>query len=56
MNRLYGLSPQAHQLRAIGDGLTMNTEAVNLAIETCSSEGGATVIFLRASGLPDRFS
>ncbi|WP_364147709.1 glycoside hydrolase family 28 protein [Paenibacillus sp. LPE1-1-1.1] len=54
-----GLIPQTHQLPetpsfpekqysivdfgAIGDGLTMNTEAVNRAIETCFSEGGGTV-------------
>ncbi|WP_223829551.1 glycoside hydrolase family 28 protein [Paenibacillus arenilitoris] len=29
---------------AVGDGATMNTEAVNRAIETCSSEGGGTVV------------
>ncbi|MFC5653622.1 glycoside hydrolase family 28 protein [Paenibacillus solisilvae] len=54
-----GPSPQTHQpletpsfpekpysivdFGAIGDGLTMNTEAVNRAIEACSSEGGGTV-------------
>lgn len=29
---------------AVGDGFTMNTEAVNRAIETCSTEGGGTVL------------
>ncbi|WP_224723679.1 glycoside hydrolase family 28 protein [Paenibacillus vietnamensis] len=55
----FGLGPQTQQtpetpifpekqysivdFGAIGDGFTMNTEGVNLAIETCSSEGGGTV-------------
>jgi len=29
---------------AIGDGLTMNTDAINMAIETCSNKGGGTVL------------
>ncbi|HLR50721.1 MAG TPA: glycoside hydrolase family 28 protein [Candidatus Sphingobacterium stercoripullorum] len=29
---------------AVGDGVTLNTEAINKAIETCSAEGGGKVV------------